>query len=359
MEDTHRTEPATPKRREEFRERGEVAKSRDLAGAFALLLSLGALAATGEALAREMRGGLKSALAALGEVRSQAPGAGLSDSLVSIALATAPILGAAVAAALIGHLGQTGLLFARKAIAFDLQRLFSLGKLKQIFSLQGFVEMAKSLAKLGLIGIVVYEVVSREMEAVTTLGQSSPAAIAGSLCGLCLRVAGYGGASLLGLGLLDYVFQRWQLEKKMRMSKDEIKEEMKRSEGDPLIKMRIRSKQREMARRRMMQSVKKADVVVTNPTHIAVALAYRPGEMGAPRVVAKGRGPIAERIKVIAREHGVPVMENRPLARALYKAVKIGREVPAALYRAVAEVLAYVYSRRRRGPDGRPLEMAT
>ena len=151
------------------------------------------------------------------------------------------------------------------------------------------------------------------------------------------------------MGALDYALARHLLEKKMRMTKQEVKEEHKREEGDPLVKGRIRGKQRQLARRRMMEAVKTADVVVTNPTHLAVALAYRAGEMGAPSVVAKGGDAMCERIKAVARASGVPIVENKPLARALYKSVPVGREIPGALYRAVAEVLAYVYARRGAG----------
>jgi flagellar biosynthetic protein FlhB len=355
MENFDRTEPASPKRRQEYRERGEVAKSRDLASAVILLASLGGLAWAGEALGEELRAGMRAAFEALAEVRWRGPGEGWGGSLGAVALAASPVLGLAAAAAIAAHFGQTGLLFATKALIPDFKRLRPGARLRQMFSSQGLIELAKTLLKVTLVGAVVYVLVSREIEGLTGLGEGSSTEIAASLCALSLRVFGYGGMALMGLGLLDYAYQRWQLERKMRMTKHEVKEEFKRQEGDPLVKMRIRSKQRELARQRMMQAVKTADVVVSNPTHLAVALAYRPSEMAAPRVVAKGQGFIAERIKEIARENQIPVLEDRPLARALYKSVKVGREIPANLYRAVAEVLAYVYGRRGRGPDGRPL----
>lgn len=350
-----RTEPASPRRRQEFRERGEVAKSRDLAGAVVLLGTLGALAVAGEGVFGSLRAGMRATFTALGQSRPDVPSTTLGEPLVDIALALAPVLGVAAVAALAGHLGQTGLLFSAKALAPSLERLSPLRRLRQMVSLQAAFETGKTMVKLALVGFVVHRIVASEIEALSDLGVASATDIAANVCALALRVAGYGGLTLFALGAFDYAWQRWQLEKRMRMTKQEMKEDHKRQEGDPLIKMRIRARQRELARQRMMQAVRSADVVVTNPTHIAVALVYRPSEMGAPRVVAKGRGPIAERIKALAREHGIPVMENRPLARALYKVVKVGREIPAALYRAVAEVLAYVYGRRGRGPDGRPL----
>ena len=153
------------------------------------------------------------------------------------------------------------------------------------------------------------------------------------------------------IAVLDYVYQRWSFEKSLRMTKEEIKEEMKELEGDPIVKARIKSIQREMARKRMMQEVPKSDVVVTNPTHIAVALKYDREKAGAPVVVAKGAGHIAEKIKEIARKHGVPVVENKPIARNLFRYAEIGAEIPVALYKAVAEILAYVY--RLKGKYGK------
>jgi flagellar biosynthetic protein FlhB len=348
-----RTEGATPKRRQEFRERGEVAKSRDLAGAAVLLLTLGALAVAGEGLAEAVRAGARAALGSLGGARSGDPVQGLA-AFAPLAWAAAPVIAIAALAGIAAHFGQSGLLFSTKAFLPDFSRLRPGARLRQMFSASSLLEMGKTILKVALVGAVVHQVVSREMDGLLRLGEGSGGEIAASLGAMVLRVAGYGGVALLAVGALDYAWQRWRLERRMRMTKQEVKEELKRQEGDPLVKMRIRSKQRELARQRMMQAVRKADVVVTNPTHLAVALAYRPGEMAAPRVVAKGRGFIAERIKEIARESGVEVLENRPLCRALYKGVKVGREVPAVLYRAVAQVLAYVYGRRGRGPDGRP-----
>jgi flagellar biosynthetic protein FlhB len=355
MADFDRTEPASPRRRQEFRERGEVAKSRDLAGAVVLLGVLGALAGAGEGLAESLHAQMRSALASMAGARSRPVGEGLSDSLASVATALVPILGVAAAAALAGHLGQTGPLFSSKAIEPRWDRLSLLPRLRQIFSAHGLVELVKTVLKLATVGAVVYEIASREMVALSALAERPPAEIAASLCSLALRIAGYGGMALVALGALDLAYQRWHLERKMRMTKAEARDELKRQEGDPLTKMRLRARQRELARQRMMEAVKSADAVITNPTHVAVALAYRPREMAAPRVVAKGRGVLAERIREVARAHGIPLFENRPLARALYRAVKVGREVPVALYRAVAEVLAYVYTRRGRGPDGRPV----
>jgi flagellar biosynthetic protein FlhB len=156
------------------------------------------------------------------------------------------------------------------------------------------------------------------------------------------------GLAMMVLVALDYAFQRWEFEKRIRMTRQEIKEELKKSEGDPLIKARVKSIQREMARRRMMQAVAKADVVITNPTHLAVALSYQSSEMNAPKVVAKGAEKIAEKIREVARKHGVPIVENKKLAQSLYTLVDLGHEIPGTLYQAAAEILAYVYRLKRR-----------
>src|SRR3990170_1302085 len=166
---------------------------------------------------------------------------------------------------------------------------------------------------------------------------------------LTLKLVIWTGIVILILAAIDLGYQKWQFAKNLRMTREEVKEEYKQQEGDPLIRSRVRSMQREMARKRMMADVPKADVVITNPTHLAVALAYKHGDMNAPKVVAKGAGIIAEKIKEIARSSNVTVVENKPLARTLYKIVKIGDEIPANLYKAVAEILAYVYKLKRKG----------
>ena len=347
-EDTERTEPATAKKRQEFRDRGEVAKSRDLAAALGLLAMVATMGAAGEAIAQGLRSGLRTWLDQLGDVQHHAPLERMGGPLVDVALAVVPLLLVAMVAGVVSHLLQTGLLVVKDAIKFDLARLNPLPRLTGVFSIKGIGGTMKSIVKLALVGVIVYRVVKGDLDRISALVDASPAESAALIGSLCLRALGYGGFALFLLGAVDYAWQRYALEKKMRMSKQEVKDEHKRQEGDPLVKMRIRAKQREISRQRMIQAVKTADVVVTNPTHIAVALKYDPGGMGAPRVVAKGKGVVAERIKAVALESGVPVMENVPLARALVKAVKVGREIPPALFKAVAEVLAYVYGKRRK-----------
>jgi flagellar biosynthetic protein FlhB len=237
---------------------------------------------------------------------------------------------------------QIGWLFTTKSFEPDLSKFNPIKGMGQFVSARAMVELVKSLAKVVLVGWVAYKAVRAEfdkslylvdMDVVATLkyvGQVASEVLV-KTCGVLAVLAG-----------LDYLFVRWDMEKKMRMTKQEIKEEHKETEGDPQIKARIRSLQMQMARRRMMAEVPKADVVITNPTHLAIALSYRRGEMDAPQVVAKGADQVAAKIREIAREHRVPLVENVPLARALYP-VELGSAIPEELFKAVAEILAYVY----------------
>jgi flagellar biosynthetic protein FlhB len=345
--DSDRTEPATSRRRQEYRERGEVAKSRDLAAALALLATLAAMGALGDGLAVDLQASMRVWLEELGSVRLRPLGEAVAEPLAQVGLAVLPLLCVAAIAGGASHLVQSGLLFVPKAIELDFSKLNPLPRLQSIFSMRGLFEGFKSLVKLAVVGAIVYEVTRSDFERLVQLGDASVADGGRIVCAMVLRALAYGGFALFVLGALDYAWARYQMEKKMRMTKQEIKEEHKREEGDPLIKMRIRSKQRQLARSRMIEAVKTADAVVTNPTHFAVAIAYRPGEMAAPQVVAKGADHMARRIRDVATEARVPIFEDKPLARGLYKSVPVGREVPPAFYRAVAELLAWVYSRRR------------
>jgi flagellar biosynthesis protein FlhB len=221
--------------------------------------------------------------------------------------------------------------------------------LQRLLSVQGLSELIKSLLKIGLIGYVTCQTIMAEVESFIMLSARDVGSIAQYVGQSTLRVCVRAASVMLALAVFDYAWQRWQFEKSLRMSKQEIKEESKAQEGDPQIKARIRSIMREMARKRMMQDVPKATVVVTNPTHLAIALVYQREEMVAPQVVAKGAGYVAERIKAIAQEHAIPLVENKPIAQQLFKTVDIGETIPEGLYKAVAEILAYVYRLEKRG----------
>jgi flagellar biosynthetic protein FlhB len=236
----------------------------------------------------------------------------------------------------------------------DFSRLNPLTGLGRLVNVETIGEVVKSLLEILCLGVLGVILLRADLPALISLSSFDfgELLLFSSREGLSILKAGIG--VMVVLTLLDYLFQHWRLQVKLRMSRQEVKEEHREQEGDPHIKGRLRALRQKMSRQRMMAEVPQADVVITNPTHLAIALRYRPEEMAAPRVVAKGAGFVAQRIREIARSHSIPVMENKPLARLLYKQVEIGGEIPESLYRAVAEVLAYILRlRRERGSGAR------
>jgi flagellar biosynthesis protein FlhB len=255
----------------------------------------------------------------------------------------APFLCAALGMALVANYVQVGFLFSSQPLALSLDRINPISGAKRLFSMRSLMMVAISSAKAVLVGLVFYYSVKGSITRYFTLSDCSTREIMTFMVGEIFRVCMRACLVLLALGFVDYAYQKREYIKNLMMTKQELQEEYKETEGSPLIKSRIRSAQKALARRRMMAAVPKADVVITNPTHIAVALKYQASEMDAPTVVAKGERLIAEKIKEIATAHGVPIFENKPLARSLFDLVEVGSEIPASLYRAVAEVLSYVY----------------
>jgi flagellar biosynthetic protein FlhB len=215
--------------------------------------------------------------------------------------------------------------------------------MKRFVSLKSLVELGKSIIKILFIGGIAYLILKSDLEEFPNLIQQEVGQIVVFIARVSLKLFFLVSLAMIVLAVLDYIYQRWQYEQDLKMTKQEVKDEFKQSQGDPKVKARIRGVQLEMARRRMMEAVPEADVVITNPTHLAIALKFDSREMIAPRVVAKGAGFVAQRIREIAEENRIPLVEEKPLAQALYKMVEIGDYIPAELYRAVAEVLAYVY----------------
>jgi flagellar biosynthetic protein FlhB len=210
-------------------------------------------------------------------------------------------------------------------------------------SKQALVELIKSLFKIAVVGCVTYFTVKGELDQIIPLMDKEIWSIMTYIGSVCFKILLRTSWVLIVLAVIDYVFQKWDFMQEAKMTKQEVKDEFKQREGDPLIKSRVRQAQREMAKRRMMEAVPKADVVITNPTHLAIALEYNTQNMAAPLLTAKGSRLMAERIKAIAQENNIPIVENKPLAQALFKGVEIGQEIPAIFYKAVAEVLSYVY----------------
>jgi len=347
-----RTEEATPHKRQAAREGGQVAFSSEILAAVVLIGWLGAFAFAGDRLANALGDSLSKSIGHLGELGrgnlTVETSTGLITALVpSIATATLTVLAPLFALALLVGYGQVGFWITPKSIAIDAGKIDPSAGFERIFSLRSAVRTGLSVAKmLAIVGALALAAWSRraQIAALTSLEIGPALAGIGSITMHCVAGA---LVAILVLAVIDLMYQRRQLSTDLRMTRHELREELRNTEGDPHIKARIRRVQREVARRRMMAEVPRATVVITNPTHYAVAITYdraaTADERRAPRVVAKGVDLIAERIKQIAREAGVVVFEEAPLARALYAQVDIGDEVPVELYQAVASVLAYVY----------------
>jgi flagellar biosynthetic protein FlhB len=354
-----RTEPASERRREQAREEGQVARSRELSTLTLLLAAGGGLWFMGVGLADKLSDMMRRAMQ-LSRTLAFEPDLmllRLKDSYLDMLLAFSPLLLLLVLASVASELLLNGWMFTFKPLMPAWNRLDPIQGLARILSLQGVVEMIKAIIKTVLIGGVAAWVIWHNSGAVLGLvteplnaGMQHMVRLLGSSF---LIMAG----SMVLVVMVDVPFQVWDHSRKLRMTREEVRQESRETEGDPQVKQRIRSQQREMARRRMMSEIPKADVVVTNPTHYAVALRYQGQSMRAPKVVAKGAHLLAQRIGSIAREHDVPVLEAPPLARALYRHAELGDEVPAALYTAVAEVLAYVYQLRQQHEAGGPLPL--
>ncbi|AOI77359.1 MULTISPECIES: flagellar biosynthesis protein FlhB [Burkholderia] len=352
--DLDKTEAATPRRREKAREEGQVARSRELAS-FALLAAgfYGAWLLAGPSgghLQAMLRGAFTFDRATAFDTNRMLSAAG-SASLEGFA-ALLPLLALTGVAALLAPMALGGWLISPKTFELKFDRLNPISGLGRIFSIQGPIQLGMSIAKTlvvgGIGGIAIWRSKDELLGLATQpLGAALPDAL--HLVAVC---CGTTVAGMLVVAGLDVPYQLWQYNKKLRMTKEEVKREHRENEGDPHVKGRIRQQQRAIARRRMMAAVPKADVVVTNPTHFAVALQYTDGEMRAPKVVAKGVNLVAARIRELAAEHNVPLLEAPPLARALYHNVELEREIPGSLYSAVAEVLAWVYQLKRFRSEG-------
>jgi len=343
-----KTEKATPKKRQEARKKGQVLQSREINSAMILMLVFVTLRIYGGTAYRHLQFYTIKIMVeypAVEGIYSMDSLSKLFAETVSVMIRiSAPMLAVALAAALVSGYAQVGFLFTTETLAFKLERLNPLSGVKRIFSVRSVAELFKSVFKVGVVGYISYSYIKGEATNVLGTMNMDVAAIAAYIgitsINLALRIC----AVLVILGIADYGYQWWEYEKNLRMSKQEIKEEYKQVEGNPEIKSKIKQRQRQISMRRMLQDVPKADVVITNPTHYAVAVKYDADATDAPVVVAKGQDYMALRIRDVARENRVEVVENKPLARTLYETVEIGEDIPPELYQAVAEVLAYVYS---------------
>lgn len=346
--DLERTEPASPRRLEQAREQGQVARSLELT-TFLMVMIPGVLLLTaGAGIVDGLQTLVRHALAPDRAVMLD-PAAALAqlrDLFAHALLVIAPLLGASLLVALVAPMLLSGWLFSPQALEPRASRMSPLAWVSRTFSWQGAIELAKAVLKTVLLGGVLVAVLWDQAETFALLAaQPLPSALV-DMVGLLRAAFVAVMLVLLLVVVIDVPFQLWQHAKQLRMTREEVRKEARETEGSPELRGRIRQLQREMARRRMMAEVPRADVVVTNPTHYAVALRYQEGRMRAPEVVAKGAREVAERILETAREHSVPVLQAPPLARALHRHAELGEAVPAALYGAVAEVLAWVYQLR-------------
>ena len=349
-----RTESATPKRRQEAREKGQILKSVEVNTAALLIASAAflqwAMPGMSAALLEMTRD-----LLDVSQVQDYTPNA-LRIQMIHLGLEVLKLVGPIVLGIMlvgvVSNVGQFGFLLSGHAIQPQLSRVNPLDGFKRIFSMRTLVELVKTVAKVGIVGLFAWQALQDKGPLLVALADMQAGAAGYAVSGAVMEVVWKVAGAFVVIALIDFIYQRWFYEKSLRMSKEEIKEEMKQSEGNPHMRARLRQRARALARQRMMQQVPTADVVITNPTHFAIAIKYESG-MEAPKVIAKGERLLAQQIKKIARENNVPMVENKPLAQALFKACQVGQAVPPELYKAVAEVLAFVYRMRPgRAPSG-------
>ena len=347
----NKTEPASEKRKADARKKGNIAVSRDVTTAALLFAGIGLLALfagpgvhqltdlTRLGLSRSFDRVVHASLT-IEQIHSLVIQVGFASLLLVM-----PFLGGLALVGAGASLAQTGLLW-KSSLPFDIDRLNPIKGFGRLFTLRSVSELIKALLKIAIIGGIGVFVLGQDLPRLPELVHYDIWGLLTVMGWLTLKAAAIIAGAITVVAGADFFYQRYEWERSLRMSHQEVKEEHRDSEGDPMIKSRVRSVQRDMMRKRMMAAVPTADVVVTNPTHLAVALKYDQARMSAPIVVAKGAGHLAERIRAVARQHGVVVVENKFVARTLYKLVDVGREIPADLYRAVAEILAFVLRAR-------------
>lgn len=352
--DLEKTEPASPRRLEKAREEGQVARSRELVTFVMLATGLACLWSTGELMAGLLGGALRNGLqferASAFDASHMMVQAGTA--VVRALQALMPVLVLMLVAALVAPMLLGGWLLSAKSLAPNFSKLNPIAGISRMFSAETLAELIKTIVKSLLVGGVAWWVISRKLDLIMALMRepvhqalSHTLQLVANSCALII-------GSLLLVAAIDVPYQLWSHSHKLRMSREDLRQEQKESDGDPQVKAQIRRQQQQMAKRRMMAEVPKADIIVTNPTHFAVALKYSDKDMRAPRVIAKGTDLVALRIRALAGEHKIPVLEAPPLTRALYRHTQLGAEIPTALYAAVAEVLAWAYQLHRQVTEG-------
>lgn len=343
-----KTEKATPKKRREARQRGQVFRSIELNSAIVLIAGFLVLRLMSSFVQNKIQSVYIHYLGNIGTTDNLFTLAGINkmnqNLIFTLAIILMPVLGLIMVSGLVVNYWQVGFLFTTRPLVPNLNRLNPVEGFKRIFSKRALAELLKSFLKLAIIIYTAYSEILKNIGQLTQLADWDLYKSFLYVSEAAFKIGTKIAIILIILAIFDYFYQWWEYEKSLRMTKQELKEEFKQVEGDPLVRSRIRERQRQLAMRRMMQEIPKADVVITNPVHFAVALRYEPSENDAPVVVAKGQDYVALKIKEIAKEHDVTIVQNKPLAQALYNSTEIGQTIPPELFHAVAEVLAYVYS---------------
>jgi len=351
MAKPEQTEKATPKRRSEARKRGQVAKSPDLAGAVVFLAGVFVLHVLAPATIASVGSAMQAILWRIHEQQDFTATA-VWMLFARVFLSAGMLLGVLFAASLTGallvNLLQTGVVFSLQPIVPSFNKINPLTGLQRMFSKQVLVNLGKQLLKLGAVLVIVYTSVAGSLSTLLIVGQMPAQEVVRFVGDVAFSIGWKFGFLLVLIGAIDYAYEKWQFEDQLKMTKQEVKDEYRQSEGNPEVRGAVKRRQREFARRRMMAAVPKATVVVTNPTHFAVALEWDELKMDAPVVTAKGADLIAKRIREIATEHGIPIMENPPLARTLYAKVDLDQSIPPNMYAAVAQVIAFVFKLKRK-----------
>lgn len=346
-----KTEKATPKRRRESREKGQVFKSTEVVTSFSLLVMFGVLSAFGGMIVENTKDFMRQFFSG-GAIPDTVDTASVSTAaftaILSFLKIMLPVLAAGFTSALVFNLLQVGFLFSSKAMAPKMERISPIAGFKRIFSKRTLIDLLKSIIKIAILGVVAYSEYIKHMEKFPMLMAEDVASGIAAFVDILIKSAFKLAIALAIFAPFDYMYQRWKHNKDMMMTKQEVKDEYKLTEGNPQIKGKIAQKQRQMSRMRMVQAVQDADVIITNPTHYAVALSYKEERNSAPVVIAKGKDYLAKKIKEKAMEYEISIVENKALAQSLYFFCDVGDEVSEDMYKAVAEVLAYVYNLKNR-----------
>lgn len=345
-----KTEDATPKKREEARKKGQIARSVEVNSVLVLFAVFTGFKLYGPYVYEQASLFLQTWFVnlTLQDITIETTYRLFLACTLIFAKIMLPIMGTALLMGLAANYMQVGFLFTTETLNFNLNAINPISGFQRIFSKRALADLVKSLVKIGLVGYIAYGFIVDQIAILPTMMQSDLRNVFSYVGQMTFTLVVKIGFVLAILAFMDFLYQQWEYSQNLKMSKQEIKDEYKQIEGDPKVKAKIKERQRMMAMQRMMQDIPKADVIITNPTHFAIALKYDIKTMGAPVVIAKGQDLIAKRIKEIAGEHGITIVENKPLAQTLFKTTEIGSVIPADLYQAVAEVLAYVYRLKRK-----------